>query len=344
MGAQSVTRRIESGDIGSSRLIIGYKSFRLVDGHSRGRSAHGCSAASGRTSGTFTVLAAGRRTAGPVALFTAGRRSRGLIPVGSRRGTHGPVSAGHGVIESLGSVGSAFQVSGATVFSSGGRPAGNRIALHISAIIHIHSQIVMNLHTVDSRNSFEHIVPAVIAVGGILSRTGVTVIPLFTRNFRPDSVSHNRTVMGQIANGKAVGFETARTGTENHRFGLEEMNRRLIYTESCGSGDSAPFLNQMGDHDPFLHRDIPLFYRLVEGVITEGFIEESPLAKLIDPGQGVLGHLFCKNFVVCIQSRLGNPVRKLIEAQSLFGFIIGERFLWRKESVRKSPDGPWRPS
>ena len=35
MGAQGITGRIETGDIGLTFLVIGNKAFGLVDGHSR---------------------------------------------------------------------------------------------------------------------------------------------------------------------------------------------------------------------------------------------------------------------------------------------------------------------
>ena len=70
----------------------------------------------------------------------------------------------------------------------------------------------MHFDTCYAGLSFKHTMPAVKTGRGVFRLSGMSVVPLLAGHFGADVVRHDRAVVGQVADRKAVRFEAARTG------------------------------------------------------------------------------------------------------------------------------------
>ena len=108
----------------------------------------------------------------------------------------------------------------------------------------------------DTGRALKHAAPLIKYGNRVFQAGHMAVIPFLARDFGPDIIRHHSAVVGEIADGKSVRFESPRARAENDTFGREEMNLRLIQAESRRSCDFFVFFDQMGQHDPFYDHDL----------------------------------------------------------------------------------------
>ena len=183
---------------------------------------------------------------------------------------------------------------------------------------------MVNIDTCCRRRSLQHASPLPKDIGWIFLSGRMTVIPFFARYFGADAVGHHGAVMGQIADGKSVGLETTGSGAQDNAFGLEKMDLGLIQAETCRPCDATFFPDKMGEHDPFHDRDVSFLHGFVKGIGIERRVEKSPFFELLDPGQGVFGHLPGEDGVIGSHGREGDLGSKRIKIHCCCGWIIGK--------------------
>jgi len=94
-------------------------------------------------------------------------------------------------------------------------------------------------------------------IRSIFCLAGMPVVPFLAGNFGTNIICHNGTIVSEVANRKAIGFEAASSGTEDDSFCFEKPYSFFIHTEACCPCNSTILFNEMRDHYPFDNRNIP---------------------------------------------------------------------------------------